>query len=1039
MNGRKGTSREALQLLMDALGLSSSVVSTDPVQLRGQLAGRLVGVRLEEIRKLLDRIRGAAGGPWLRPLAPTLVSPGGMLRWVLHDDFYSVAITPDDSRVLADDGGVVKVMDLRSGREMASFAGPLDGVDWVSFAPDGTRAVFLDFEGRIRVWDLERWVELKCLRDSTGGLMVLSRDGHLGVAPGAGGRRSIGVWDLDQGAVIKTLERGGLPVCLSGNCGHVVVREGGTLSLVSLTDGQEIRSFDVGGGVVGVCLHRMIALASNRPDGWSTDHAISMWDLESGCTVGDLVGHRDSVNCLAISANGRSAVSGSRDGTVRVWDLDSRTTTTVLRHGPGPRDALGSGSGFRTGGVASVAMSGDGRTVLSVGGSQLRAWTLPKIRPCRVLTGHEGEVKHLSISPDGKRLATAGSDSRLRIWDTETWRSTLVPEFTGGQCRGISFSPGRRDVLSSWDEDFLATMEENATRTAAARGIFLTDPEEGTTQLLSEEGLLIGSMSVAPDGSWVMSGGYERYLWRLLGDGRLEVLSDDEGWERQVLADIARIGVATLTPDGRQALSSDFCQEEHDVPLVRLWSMESDEVERTFEGHTENIEDLAVTPDGTRFLSASTDTTARLWSLESGEVLQVLWGHAGAVNSVGVSPDGQLAVTGSQDGTVMVWDLGTGEAVRVLEGHTGAVNQVAVTPDGRSVVSASDDHTVRVWDLESSGGSPGRERVQDPVTAVAVAREAPRALSVSGRKVTVWDLSTLSVVMQREYPWRRMGGDGALGPHGESALTIVLASQDQPAGLLEWGLGENDVIEHSIDEIVCHAGPRHDYDIKAAAFLPDLSLALCGCGDHTVRLWRMHRRAWLVTEYSSGLHAEGEEIWCAESHSETIQALALAEDGRKGVSGSRDRTVRGWDLESGTELWALEGHSSGVTAVAITSARDLAVSGDAGGVIKAWDLAHASVEGSPHGRPPCVWTMRLHKGPVTRITMTPDTRHGISASRDKGVRVWNLRRGETVAALTLEAAALDCAVCPDSRTIVVGDETGHVHFLELCGQRRAFR
>ncbi len=81
--------------------------------------------------------------------------------------------------------------------------------------------------------------------------------------------------------------------------------------------------------------------------------------------------------------------------------------------------------------------------------------------------------------------------------------------------------------------------------------------------------------------------------------------------------------------------------------------------------------------------------------------LRSLEGHTGDVNAVAVTPDGRHVLSASDDGTVKVWDLATGQLLRSLEGHTRAVLAVAVTPDGRHVLSASSDRTLRLWNLET--------------------------------------------------------------------------------------------------------------------------------------------------------------------------------------------------------------------------------------------------------------------------------------------------------------------------------------------------
>ena len=120
----------------------------------------------------------------------------------------------------------------------------------------------------------------------------------------------------------------------------------------------------------------------------------------------------------------------------------------------------------------------------------------------------------------------------------------------------------------------------------------------------------------------------------------------------------------------------------------------------TFEGHTDWVSAVAVTPDGHFVVSASRDQTLRLWDLKSRKTIRKFKGHADAVFAVAVTPDGRCAISGSKDRTLRLWDLKSGKTIRKFEGHTDEVYAVAVTSDGRFVVSGSEDHTLRLWNIK---------------------------------------------------------------------------------------------------------------------------------------------------------------------------------------------------------------------------------------------------------------------------------------------------------------------------------------------------
>jgi WD40 repeat protein len=94
----------------------------------------------------------------------------------------------------------------------------------------------------------------------------------------------------------------------------------------------------------------------------------------------------------------------------------------------------------------------------------------------------------------------------------------------------------------------------------------------------------------------------------------------------------------------------------------------------------------------------------RLWQVESGKELRRFEGHTDYIWNVAISPDGRLALSGSgssagKDNTVRLWDLETGKELQRFEGHSAQVATVSFSADGRRALSSSPDGTVRLWAL----------------------------------------------------------------------------------------------------------------------------------------------------------------------------------------------------------------------------------------------------------------------------------------------------------------------------------------------------
>jgi WD40 repeat protein len=106
--------------------------------------------------------------------------------------------------------------------------------------------------------------------------------------------------------------------------------------------------------------------------------------------------------------------------------------------------------------------------------------------------------------------------------------------------------------------------------------------------------------------------------------------------------------------------------------------------------------------------------TAKVWDVATGRLLHTLSGHSQPLECLAFSRDGTRLATGSTDTVVKLWDVATGDEILTLRGHSAGVVSLCFSPDGQKLVSGSIDWTARVWDATPielpSGGqlSPSR-------------------------------------------------------------------------------------------------------------------------------------------------------------------------------------------------------------------------------------------------------------------------------------------------------------------------------------------
>jgi WD40 repeat protein/DNA-binding XRE family transcriptional regulator len=611
-----------------------------------------------------------------------------------------------------------------------------------------------------------------------------------------------------------------------------------------------------------------------------------------------------------------------------------------------------------------------------------------------ILPADPSRVSGVAFSPDGKLLASAGSDGRIRLWNPATRQAVGAPLQTGSGPSGgvtvVAFSPNGK-LLASADAKGTVQLWNPVTRRPVGAPL-----QKGH----QPGGVGVFGLAFSPDGKLLASEDEDTVVrfWNT-------VTREPAGAPLQTHSGQIEL---VFSPDGKLTTVDGN-------GTVRLWDPVTHHGARLLTGSS--VSAWAFSPDGKLLAIAGSDGTMLLWNPVTrqpiGGPFRATSPQAGVLG-VAFSPDGRRLATADGNGTVRLWNPLThqpaGAPLRVI-GSQVNVNAMAFSPDSRLLATADSDGTVRLWDLINDQPAGAALETGELGEGYGVAFSPGSTLLASGGPggvLRLWNPLTGEPAGAPIETGTQKGGmyGVAFSPDG-----TLLATLDVFGTVRLW----NPVTrQRAGPPLRTSGGPNIAYGL---AFSPDGTLLATADG-RTVRLWNP------VTRQPAGTLRTGTGV----------SSVTFSPNGKLLATIDHGGTVRVWNPVTrqplGVPIYAgrQSGGELGLERVAFSPDSKLLASAAAGGTVRVWNPLTGQAVGAP-----ILAETGPHPG-VYDVAFSPDGKLLASAGSDGIVQLWNTATHQPAGA-PLATGALDgvlgVAFSADGKLLASTDSDGEVHLWNM--------
>jgi eukaryotic-like serine/threonine-protein kinase len=710
-----------------------------------------------------------------------------------------------------------------------------------------------------------------------------------------------------------------------------------------------------------------------------TDKSIRLFKSATFNETKRLYGHSNYISALAFSHDGRLLATASADRSIKLWNVDQGKEQMQF-------------SGFK-GRIFQVAFSADDSMLAVASTNQgIRLFSLhdksKKKDAQAALTCYS-----LCFFKDAKKqvkLAGSFSDRTLKIMTLADLKVTHAVSGHAGPVNAVAPHPNNKEVISISDDG-------SARFWHIKRGSQVRIHKHGRQRL--------SALAISPDQQLLAISSTTGTI-QILDPLSLKIKAtiapkiDQVDPKTKVVKKI-NTGVRALcfSPDNK-ALAVAATNKQ----IYFLNPKNGAEIKKINPGAA--CHHLCFSSDGLTLLLSLSNKSAILWDLDENKLARRFTGHSGAVRQALFKPrsDDQIIATASLDNTIRLWDRYNGRQILKLTGHASDVFAIDFTKDGRFLASASDDGTIRLWDLQSGQQKRILTGSQGPVTALAFTNDDRALISATAnRTVRLWAVNH-GLEQSRAKTSKKI------------QRVIRCPSQSGPSycgqiNSREWISSKDPLFKN------------HSSFVSKNPFT-----AFTACENQGQLVFLLGQATGLIEVRTT---TSEKTLRVLKGHSKPIDVLNVSHNGEKLLSGSRDLTMRLWDIASGRESQVFKKHKSVITALAHNNNNNRqAASGTANGLVRLFATSSGKLQklleahrrrihkllfttlqqrnlllSCSDDKTIVLWDAQTgafirrfqgHLSAVTDLALSNNPRYFASCSKDQSIRIWDIETAEEV-------------------------------------------